>query len=248
MMPDSHTTQAHSISPTRLIIEQRLDSSTSSVAPEDFKCLVFHGKVLYVQRFSGRHVDPPLTCDVMWPNGTNTGEWYKPYPNSGWQAPWVSGEDYGKHADAEHCEALGVGRGANNDELKRAFRRRSLAACPEYACDEAVIEKLQRAYEALSTGNDLQIAWRRMLQYAALLVPRAIHFVRVDFFLIGDQAYFGEFTTMPGAGLSEMSPMLAASMGQAWELPFGDAVDDSSVAFLGDATTPKLLSSIYFAH
>ena len=58
--------------------------------------------------------------------------------------------DADMHADAEHCEALGVGRGATADELKRAFRRRSLAACPEYACDEAVIEKLQRAYEALS--------------------------------------------------------------------------------------------------
>ena len=53
-------------------------------------------------------------------------------------------------ADAEHCEALGVGRDATADELKRAFRRRSLTACPEYSCDEAAIEKLQRAYEALS--------------------------------------------------------------------------------------------------
>lgn len=64
----------------------------------------------------------------------------------------AAGSAAAAQADEEHAEVLDVKLDATAEDLKRAFRRSTLAACPYYECDQVAIERLRHSYETLLFG------------------------------------------------------------------------------------------------
>lgn len=76
---------------------------------------------------------------------------------------------------------------------------------------------LERHYPSLKEGIEPPKNYDRMIQLAEVL-SRDIPFVRVDFYEVKGQIYFGELTFFPGCGWEEFTP-------HEWDYKFGEWIN-----------------------
>lgn len=79
----------------------------------------------------------------------------------------------------------------------------------------------ERHYPRSSQKQERPCSYKKMIQLAEIL-SEGIPFVRVDFYEVGGNPYFGEMTFFPGGGFEEFSPEI-------WDRKLGDMLDITAV-------------------
>lgn len=79
----------------------------------------------------------------------------------------------------------------------------------------------ERHYPRSSQKQERPCSYKKMIQLAEIL-SKGIPFVRVDFYEVGGNPYFGEMTFFPGGGFEEFSPEI-------WDRKLGDMLDITAV-------------------